>query len=312
MTTLYYTHPDFLAHDTGPGHPECPARLTSIARILGTDRFSLLHNISAPKLSADAAQIRLIHTQRHIDAIMNAIPAQGIRLLDSDTVVSPGSADAALRAIGAVCDAVDRVCTGQADNAFCALRPPGHHAEPEQAMGFCLFNNIAIAAAHARSQYHLQRVAIVDFDVHHGNGTQAAFYRQVDVLYASTHEMPLYPGTGLATETGAGNIVNVPLTPGSSGEEFRRKMQQIIFPALHSFQPQLLLISAGFDAHRADPLSTLQWTEQDYAWVTRELLSIADACCSGRIISTLEGGYDLPALAKSVAAHVAVLAGIER
>jgi len=310
MTTLYYSHPDFLAHDTGPGHPECPDRLISIDKILGSDRFSPLQTISAPLLDRDAAQIRLIHPQRHIDAVLDAIPAQGIDYLDGDTVVSPGSARAALRAIGAVCDAVDRVCTGQADNAFCALRPPGHHAEPERAMGFCLFNNIAIAAAYARSQYQLEHIAIVDFDVHHGNGTQAAFYHQADVLYASTHEMPLYPGTGLATETGVGNIVNVPLSPGSSGEEFREKMRRIIFPALQKFQPQLLLISAGFDAHRADPLSTLQWCEQDYAWVTRELLRIADASCRGKIISTLEGGYNLTALANSVAAHVGELAGI--
>jgi len=249
-------------------------------------------------------QIRLIHPQSHIDAILEAIPKQGENYLDQDTVVSPGSRQAAFRAVGAVCDAVDNVMTGKADNAFCAIRPPGHHAEPELAMGFCLFNNIAIAANYARHHYQLDRIAIVDFDVHHGNGTQAAFYNQPNVLYASSHEMPHYPGTGHPSETGAGNIINVPLAAGDSGVEFRQKYNSIILPALKNFRPDLLLISAGFDAHKDDPLASIMLVEDDFKWITEELMSIADVCCEGRIISALEGGYNLRALAASVAAHI--------
>ena len=307
MTTLYYSHPDFLGHDTGYGHPERPDRLTAINKTLNSPDFSKLIRKAAPLESGIQRKISLIHPQRYIDSILNAVPEQGYYPLDSDTILSPGSGKAALRAAGSVCEAVDKVVSGKADNAFCAVRPPGHHAMPAQAMGFCLFNNIAIGAEYARKHHHIDRIAIVDFDVHHGNGTQAAFYQQPNVLYASTHEMPNYPGTGYPNETGAGNIFNVPLVPGNSGIEFRQKYIGIIFPALRKFKPELLLISAGFDAHKDDPLSSIRLVEDDYQWITRELHEIADSCCSGRIISALEGGYNLDALAASVSAHVKVL-----
>ena len=254
-------------------------------------------------------QIGLIHPVGHIQRIRDAIPAQGLHHLDPDTVLSPGSETAAFRAVGAVCDAVDRLLTDKADNAFCAVRPPGHHAEPKLAMGFCLFNNVAIAAGYARQHYQLERIAIVDFDVHHGNGTQAAFCHQPRVLYASSHEMPHYPGTGFPSETGVGNIINAPLASGDTGVAFREKYEDVIFPALNSFKPDLLLISAGFDAHKDDPLASIRLVEDDYIWVTQALMEIAGRTCKGRIISVLEGGYDLNALASSVAAHVKTLMG---
>ncbi|MGZ8227575.1 MAG: histone deacetylase family protein [Methylococcaceae bacterium] len=306
MRTLYYSHPDFLLHNTGAGHPECAERLVRIATALDAQAFSKLIRESPPL--ATKQQINLIHPFEHINAVRTAVE-QGKHYLDPDTVLSPGSEKAAFRAVGAVCDAVDKILTGKADNAFCAVRPPGHHAEPERAMGFCLFNNIAIAAEYARKHYHLERVAIVDFDVHHGNGTQAAFYHQPHVLYASSHEMPYYPGTGYPTETGVGNIVNVPLAAGDTGVELRQKYQNIIFPALKSFKPELLLISAGFDAHKDDPLASIRLVEADFQWLTQELMDIADSYCKGRIISALEGGYNLKALAASVAIHVKTLMG---
>lgn len=305
MKTLYYSHPDFLAHETGSGHPECTNRLISIEKALSTSEFQNLIR-PMPPLGTEQ-QIRLIHPQFHIDTVVNAIPKQGNQYLDQDTVLSSGSKQAAFRAVGAVCDAVDKVLNREADNAFCAIRPPGHHAEPELAMGFCLFNNIAIAAAYARQQYQLERIAIVDFDVHHGNGTQAAFYKQPNILYTSSHEMPHYPGTGYPTETGVGNIINVPLAAGDSGLEFRQKYRNIILPALKNFKPDLLLISAGFDAHRDDPLSSIGLVEQDFEWITEALMDIANSCCKDRIISALEGGYNLKALAASVAIHVRTL-----
>ncbi|MDD5321190.1 MAG: histone deacetylase family protein [Methylococcales bacterium] len=310
MKTLYYSHPDFLLHDTGTGHPECADRLRSIAKALAAPEFSSLIRVSPPL--GTEQQIRLIHPQCYIDDIRAAIPEQGEHYMDYDTVVSPGSEQAAFRAVGAVCDAVDQVMTGKADNAFCAIRPPGHHAEPASAMGFCLFNNVAIAAEFARRHYHLERLAIVDFDVHHGNGTQAAFFNQPYVLYASSHQMPYYPGTGYPTETGIGNIINVPLAAGDSGVEFRQKYNAIILPALRSFKPELLLVSAGFDAHRDDPLAAIMLAEDDFRWITKELMDIADCCCGGKIISALEGGYNLNALAASVAVHVKTLMGLER
>ncbi len=303
--TLYYSHPDFLLHDTGLGHPECAERLKSIERALATPEFSGLIRISPPL--GTQQQISLIHPRAHIDAVLAAVPEHGERHIDPDTVLSPGSKNAALRAVGAVCDAVDQIMCAQADNAFCALRPPGHHAEPRQAMGFCVFNNIAIAAEYVRTHYHLERIAIVDFDVHHGNGTQAAFYQQPQVLYASSHEMPHYPGTGYPHETGADNIINVPLAAGDSGIEVREKYSRIILPALKAFKPQFLFISAGFDAHKDDPLASINLLEDDFEWLTRELMAIADAYSNGRIVSALEGGYNLKALAASVAIHVKTL-----
>lgn len=309
MKTLYYSHADFLLHDTGIGHPESADRLRSIADALGTPDFSGLIR-PQPPLGTER-QIRLVHTQAHIDTVLSAVPRHGLHYLDSDTVLSPGSGKAALRAIGAVCDAVDKILAGEADNAFCAVRPPGHHAESERAMGFCLFNNIAIAAKYARTHHHLQRIAIVDFDVHHGNGTQAAFYEQPAVLYASSHEIPHYPGTGYPSETGVGNIVNVPLAAGDSGAEFRHKYSRIILPTLRAFKPELLLVSAGFDAHRDDPLASIGLVEDDYQWVTQELMEIAGIYCGGRMISILEGGYNLKALAASAAVHVKTLLAYE-
>ena len=305
MTTLYYSHPDFLFHETGAGHPECADRLRSITTALDAPEFSSLIRVPAPL--GTEQQIRLIHPLFHIEAIRAAIPKHGEHYLDHDTVVSPGSENAAFRAVGAICDAVDKVLTGQANNAFCAVRPPGHHAEPDLAMGFCLFNNIAIAAEYARHHYRLERIAIVDFDVHHGNGTQAAFYKQPAVLYVSSHEMPNYPGSGYPQETGVGNIVNVPLTAGDTGIEFKNKYNAIILPALRNFKPQLLLVSAGFDAHKDDPLASIMLVEEDFRWLTQELMDVADCYCEGRIISVLEGGYNLKALASSVAIHVKTL-----
>jgi acetoin utilization deacetylase AcuC-like enzyme len=235
------------------------------------------------------------------------VPRQGHAAIDADTVLSPGSGEAALRAAGAVCAAVDAVMAGEATNAFCAVRPPGHHAEPERAMGFCLFNSVAIGARRAREAHGLERVAVVDFDVHHGNGTQAAFEHDPRVFYGSTHQWPLYPGTGSARERGVGNIVNAPLRPMSGSAEFRRAFNEFILPALEDFRPDFLLVSAGFDAHRRDPLAQLLLDEGDYGWVTERLLDLAARHCQGRLVSTLEGGYDLDALAASAAAHVAAL-----
>ncbi|WAK00801.1 histone deacetylase family protein [Methylobacter sp. YRD-M1] len=309
MKTLYYSHADFLLHDTGIGHPESADRLRSIDKVLDAPEFSDLIKASPPL--GTKQQIRLIHTQAHIDTVFNAVPQHGLHYLDSDTVLSPGSGKAALRAVGAVCDAVDKILAGEADNAFCAVRPPGHHAEAERAMGFCLFNNIAIAAEYARTHYQLKRIAIVDFDVHHGNGTQAAFYEQPAVLYASSHEIPHYPGTGYPNETGVGNIINVPLAAGESGSEFRQKYNKIILPALRTFNPELLLVSAGFDAHKDDPLASIRLVEDDYQWITQELMGITGIYCGGRMISILEGGYNLKALAASVAVHVKTLLAYE-
>ncbi|WP_305907256.1 histone deacetylase family protein [Methylomarinum sp. Ch1-1] len=307
MTTLYYYHDDFLQHDTGPGHPECAARLTHInAELAGADFASLVK--VTPTLKENIRDhIQRLHSPALIEKIFAMIPEQGHAYLDQDTVLSPGSGRAALLAASSVCDAVDRVLTGQADNAFCAVRPPGHHAEAERAMGFCLFNNIAIAATYARRQYDLQRVAIVDFDVHHGNGTQQAFYQQAEVLYASTHQMPHYPGSGHPSETGVGNIVNVPLAAGDGGPQFRQKYRDIILPALKLFKPQLMLLSAGFDAHKDDPLASIMLEADDYAWLTRQLVEIAERECSGHIVSILEGGYNLAALQESVGAHIKAL-----
>ncbi|MEF3076232.1 histone deacetylase family protein [Methylobacter sp. Wu1] len=305
MKTLYYSHADFLLHDTGISHPESADRLRSIASVLDAPEFSGLIKASPPL--GTEQQIRLIHTQSHIDNVLNAVPRHGLHYLDSDTVLSSGSGKAALRAVGAVCDAVDKILAGEADDAFCAVRPPGHHAEAERAMGFCLFNNIAIAAEYARTHHQLKRIAIVDFDVHHGNGTQTAFYEQPAVLYASSHEVPHYPGTGYPNETGVGNIINVPLAAGESGLEFRQKYNKIILPALRAFKPELLLVSAGFDAHKDDPLASIRLVEDDYQWITQELMEIAGIYCGGRMISILEGGYNLKALAASIAVHVKTL-----
>ncbi|WP_031433821.1 histone deacetylase family protein [Methylomarinum vadi] len=307
MTTLYFYHDDFLRHDTGEFHPESSARLTSINSALNTPAFDRLTRMTPVLLDDIEEHIALIHTADYIQTIHRTTPRHGQASLDADTVLSPGSYQAALLAASAVCGALDRVVAKQADNAFCAVRPPGHHAEESHAMGFCLFNNIAVAAAYARKFHGVDRLAIVDFDVHHGNGTQQAFYRTAEVMYASSHQMPLFPGTGHPSETGVGNIVNVPLSAGDTGIQFREKYRNIILPALRKFKPELILLSAGFDAHKADPLASIMLESEDFHWVTRQVMEIAATCCSGRIISVLEGGYDLPALGESAAAHVSAL-----
>ena len=307
MTTLYITHDCFLAHQGPAGHPERPERLRSLQRIVDEDEALELERASAPL--ADMESIARVHSSAHIDRVRKAEPQADVANLDADTYVSPGSFEAARRASGAAVLAVERVVSGEAKNAFCAVRPPGHHAERERAMGFCLFNSIAVGAAHARDALKLERVAIVDFDVHHGNGTQEIFWRDPSVLYASTHQMPLYPGTGAASETGAGNIFNAPLRPGDGGEAFRAAMDQVILPGVDRFRPELIMISAGFDAHLRDPLAQIELTEADFVWATERLLALADAHCGGRVVSMLEGGYDLTGLARSALAHIHVLAG---
>jgi acetoin utilization deacetylase AcuC-like enzyme len=303
VTTLLVAHPDYGAHDTGRGHPECAARLAAVLDALSTPPFAALIRREAPL--ADKAAIARVHDRGYIDAVFEAIPRAGYSALDADTVLSPRSGDAALRAAGAAVAAVDAVMKGEVANAFCAVRPPGHHAVRGRGMGFCLFNNVAIGALHALEAHRLARVAVVDFDVHHGNGTQEVAERDPRLFFASTHQFPAYPGTGRASERGQGNVVNVPLAPGSDGAEFRARFADIVLPALTAFRPEFLLISAGFDAHRADPLAQLMLTEDDFAWATRELVAAAKSTpCRGRIVSTLEGGYDLDALAASAAAHV--------
>jgi len=303
---LLYTHAACLAHNAGPGHPESPARLQAVLEALDADHFAMLDRIEAPRAARE--QLARVHDPALIDEIFACAPQQGYARLDADTAMCPDSLEAALRAAGAACAAVDALMDGRDTRAFCAVRPPGHHATHDTAMGFCLFNNVAVGAAHALAR-GLERVAIVDFDVHHGNGTQDIFWRDARVLYASTHQWPLYPGTGAREERGAGNIVNAPLPPRAGSGEFRAAMNATVLPALHAFQPQLVIVSAGFDAHRLDPLADLALEAADYAWVTRELVEIAQKYSSGRVLSSLEGGYSLSALRDSTAAHVAALMG---
>lgn len=292
----------------GEWHPEAPARLKAILQTLKDDAFHGLERRQAPL--ALLKQIERVHAPFYVEAVFENVPARGHIHLDPDTAMNYASGDAALRAVGAICAAIDAVMRGEAKNAFCAVRPPGHHAESSAAMGFCLFNNIAIGAEHARRMYGLERVAMIDFDVHHGNGTQNHVFRYRDLFYASSHQWPCYPGTGMEHETGVfGNICNVPLKPGSGSDEFRRAYAERILPALRNFSPDMILISAGFDAHVRDPLAQLRVQTEDFAWVTRELLDVAEASCGGRVVSTLEGGYDLQALSESVAAHVKALMG---
>jgi acetoin utilization deacetylase AcuC-like enzyme len=306
MTTALYSHDDCLEHVTPPGHPERVARLEAIARALSTGEFDALDRRDAPL--AARADILLCHPEAYLDRVVAAIPEDGWVSLDADTHVSPGSYQAALRAVGGNVAAVDAVLNGDVANAFVACRPPGHHAETELAMGFCLFGNIAIAARHAMERHGLSRVAIVDFDVHHGNGTQDLLWNEERALFVSSHQMPLFPGTGHPHETGAfDNVMNIPLAPMTGGAEMRRAYESEVLPALLDFRPELLLISAGFDAHAADPLANLNWTVDDFAWLTERLCDVADDTCDGRVVSTLEGGYDLDALAMSTAAHLKVL-----
>jgi acetoin utilization deacetylase AcuC-like enzyme len=307
MTTLLLTHPDCLLHDTGYGHPENADRLRAINDALASPSFNELKREEAPL--ADLADIERVHPKAYVEMVRASIPKRDHKSLDADTIVSPGSWNAALRAVGAALHAVDQVVAGKADNAFCAVRPPGHHAEPSRAMGFCLFSTVAIAAEHARAKHGANRVAVIDFDVHHGNGTQAAFWTDKDLFYGSTHQMPLFPGTGALSETGVGNIFNAPLKPGDDGAKFREAFETRILPALDAFAPDLILVSAGFDAHLKDPLAQLRLVEADFAWVTEQLLEAAARHSGGRLVSSLEGGYDLDALAKSTATHVETLMG---
>jgi acetoin utilization deacetylase AcuC-like enzyme len=309
MTTLLYMHPSSLEHDTGPGHPESPARIRAImATLEREERKGALVGVERREPPrASRAQLERVHTGRYIDGVLNAEPASGHVRLDPDTVMSPGSGEAALRAAGAAVAAVDALIGGEADNAFCALRPPGHHAEAERAMGFCLFNSIAMGARQALDVHGLGSVSIFDFDVHHGNGTQHSFEREPRVQYLSTHQWPLYPGTGARGETGVGNIVNRPLPAGTGSRDWRRVVEADILPAIDAFAPALIMVSAGFDAHRADPLAMLELGEDDYAWVTARLVELARKHCGGRVVSVLEGGYDLSALANSALAHLNAL-----
>ncbi len=306
MTTLLITHPACLDHLTPAGHPERPDRLRAIERALEHERFQNLARVEAPAAALET--IALCHPMDYVTAIRDATPKTGLARLDADTSMSPGSFEAALRAAGGAAFAVNEVMAGRARNAFVATRPPGHHTETARPMGFCLFNNAAIAARHAQKRHGIERAAIVDFDVHHGNGSQDIFWSDATVMYGSTHQMPLYPGTGAKDERGEHEtIVNAPLRPGDGGEEFRQAFETVILPRLRDFQPDLLVISAGFDAHMRDPLANLNLLEADFDWATRKLMEIADASGGGRVVSVLEGGYDLNGLASSAAAHVAAL-----
>ncbi|HEV7489443.1 MAG TPA: histone deacetylase family protein [Rhodanobacteraceae bacterium] len=305
MSTAIYTHPACLEHDPGPGHPESSARLAAVLEALDDPRFASIVRIEAP--AATREQLARVHAPALIDEVLDEPVDAGWRRLDPDTVMSSASADAALRAAGAVCAAVDAAIGGVHKRAFCAVRPPGHHATRDTAMGFCLFNSVAVGAAHAIAAHGLARIAIVDFDVHHGNGTQDIFWSDPRVLYASSHQWPLYPGTGARTETGMGNIVNAPLQPGSGSGEFRRANEEIVLPALEQFAPELVLISAGFDAHKLDPLANLNLVADDYAWITSRLVDLAERHAKGRVVSSLEGGYSLTALRESTAAHLCAL-----
>lgn len=308
MSTWLITHPAFLAHDTGPGHPERADRLRAVLGALDDPQFAGLHRVEAEAAAPD--QLARAHDRAYVDELLAAIPARGYLALDAgDTVICPASGEAALRAAGALCQAVDAVMAGDASRVFCAVRPPGHHAEFDQAMGFCLFNNVVVGALHAQAAHGVQRVAVIDFDVHHGNGTQHLLARRKGFFYGSTHQSPLFPGTGRRTDNRNGALINVPLPAGCDSAQFRERFHNEIITALMAFEPELIFISAGFDGHRADPLASLALTEDDFAFATEELSCIANYACQGRLISTLEGGYDLDALAACTRVHVKALMG---
>jgi acetoin utilization deacetylase AcuC-like enzyme len=303
MSVALFTHPDMLAHRPGVGHPESPERLQAVldaldAADLGLDRHAATE--------AAVADLERLHPADHVARLLAAAPDSGLRQLDADTVLSPGSVRAARLAAGAVIDAVRAVARGETARAFAAVRPPGHHAEPDTSMGFCLFSNVAVAARVAQSE-GMARVAVIDFDVHHGNGTQAAFEADDSLFLGSIHQSPLYPGTGAASETGVGNIVNVPVPPHAAREAWRGAFAGGLMPALEAFRPDLILISAGFDAHRRDPLAHQSLEAQDFAWATRAVLEVARSRCGGKVVSSLEGGYDLEGLGRSAVAHVQAL-----
>ena len=306
MSTLLITHPACLDHLTPLGHPERPDRLRAVERALEAEKFQSLARVLAP--TAPLEVVALCHPMDYVTEIRDATPKEGMVRLDADTSMSPGSFEAAIRAVGGAIHAVDEVLAKRAANAFVATRPPGHHAETARPMGFCLFDNAAIAARYAQDRYGVARAAIVDFDVHHGNGSQEIFWEDKTVMYCSTHQMPLFPGTGALTETGEHNtVVNAPLRPGDGGEAFRAAFENRVLPRLRDFAPELIVISAGFDAHMRDPLANLNLVETDFAWATQKIMEVADHCADGRVVSLLEGGYDLEALANSAAAHVTAL-----
>ncbi|CCG08072.1 histone deacetylase family protein [Pararhodospirillum photometricum] len=306
MSTLLVSHHACIDHDPGAFHPESPQRLRAIQRALEGEDFMLLDRVEAPHVTRD--QLQRVHPLSHIDAILDAVPREGHHHIDADTLISPESGEAALRAAGGVILAVDEVMRKAARNAFVAIRPPGHHAELHTAMGFCLFNNIAVGAFHARAQWGVERIAVVDWDVHHGNGTQHIFWDDPNLFFASTHEANAFPYTGKVEETGsANNIVNCPLPAGSGGDAFRAACTERLLPALEAFRPELILISAGFDAHTMDPMADLNFKVADFAWATKQIMDIAERTCESRVISVLEGGYDLTALASCVAVHVRAL-----
>jgi acetoin utilization deacetylase AcuC-like enzyme len=307
MSTALITHPCFVLHDTGPGHPERPDRMRAVDKALAHEDFERLVRVDAPWRDDVEAAIALAHPKPYVDALKDARPRAGQEAvrLDPDTVMSEGTWEAAMRAVGAGLMAVDDVMTGRHKTAFCQVRPCGHHAEAERAMGFCLFNNVAIAGMYARQKHGAERIAVVDFDVHHGNGTQDIFWADRDLFLASTHQMPLYPGTGAIKEAGlSNNVCNAPLRPGADGAYFRDAMLSRVLPALKAFGPDIILISAGFDAHEDDPLANLRLKEADFEWATMQLAEVAHKHCDGRLVSMLEGGYDLGALGRSVAVHV--------
>src|ERR1700751_5835741 len=306
MSTLLITHPAFLEHLTPLGHPERPDRLRAIERALEAEKFQTLARSQAPLASLET--IALCHPMEYITEVREASPREGLIHLDADTAMSPGTFEAALRAAGGAIHAVDEVLTKKAANAFVAARPPGHHAETARPMGFCLFDNAAIAARYSQQCYGIASAAIVDFDVHHGNGSQEIFWSDKTVMYCSTHQMPLFPGTGAVGETGEHNTIgHAPLRPGDGGAAFRAAFETRLLPRLGEFRPELVIISAGFDAHMRDPLANINLAEADFIWATQKIMDLADGCAGGRIISLLEGGYDLQALGNSVAAHVATL-----
>ena len=308
MTVLLYTHRACQQHDPGPQHPECPDRLRAVLRALETEEFSDLLRDEAPRATVE--QLTRVHPPRYVEAILGIRPeADDSVALDADTVMNWASAEAALRAAGAAVAGVDAVCRGEVRRVFCATRPPGHHAEPARPMGFCFFANAAVAARHAQAAHGLARVAVVDFDVHHGNGTQACFEADPTLFFASSHQSPCYPGTGAPEERGVGNVFNATLPPGADGVAFRAVWRDVLLPALEAFGPELIIISAGFDAHARDPLAQLRVREADFAWLTTEICQVAERQCGGRVVSLLEGGYDLDALASSAAAHVRALMG---
>ncbi|WP_110350240.1 histone deacetylase family protein [Methylobacterium sp. B4] len=308
MSTLYVTHPSAVEHIVPTGHPERPARMQAVERALEHERFAPLVRCHAPK--AETSVVELVHPASFVEALVAASPTEGFFQIDGDTMMSPGTLDTCLHAVGGSNHAVDAVMRGESTNAFVAMRPPGHHAEISRAMGFCLFNHAAIAARHARKAHGASRVALVDWDVHHGNGSQHIFWADRDVMYASTHQMPLFPGTGATGERGDHDtIVNAPLNAFDGSEVFREAFEARILPRLEAFAPDLIVISAGFDAHKLDPLGNIQLDEADFGWATRKLMEVADRHAGGRIVSILEGGYSLDGLGRSVAAHMDALMG---